>query len=516
MSAAKFDFVIAGAGVAALASARYIARAAPTARIALVSPHAPMSLTSSLSTECFRDHWPSSSMRAFMARSIALIEEQAAGGAFRVTPFGYLYCSSRPGAAAAFAAEAAACHGAAGARELRTAAAAAAAGCAPFSAASPRARGADVYATPAAALAAFPYLSPGTAAAMHARNAGWVSAHTMGMDMLDQLLARRAPGGGAPLTTLLRGSVTGAELGPGGGAVRSVAVQPLAAGAAPLRLECGAFVNATGPYLAATQRALLAGVPGGAGAAALPVRNEVHSKVVFRDVLGVIPRDAPQVILTDAVAPMWGPGELEFVAETEGKEVAERAAAVMPGGAHFRPYGGEDSNAVLLLWEAWHHGVAPEEPPPDSAERYLDARMYPEVALRGLARLVPGLAAYFEEDARAALLAKRGGGGAAPALRPPATDGGYYTKTEENHPLIGPAPAPGGGAVRGAFVCGALSGYGVMASHAAGELCAAHATGASALPDYAAIMSPLRYQDEAFTRKGGLRDQLLAAGGGQL
>jgi glycine/D-amino acid oxidase-like deaminating enzyme len=117
MSAAKFDFVIAGAGVAALASARYIARAAPTARIALVSPHAPMSLTSSLSTECFRDHWPSSSMRAFMARSIALIEEQAAGGAFRVTPFGYLYCSSRPGAAAAFAAEAAACHGAAGARE---------------------------------------------------------------------------------------------------------------------------------------------------------------------------------------------------------------------------------------------------------------------------------------------------------------------------------------------------------------------------------------------------------------
>lgn len=508
--------MVAGAGVAALASARYIARAAPGARIALVTPHAPMSLTSSLSTECFRDHWPSPSMRSFMARSISLIEEQAAGGAFRVTPYGYLYCSSRPGAAAAFAAEARACHGA-GARQLRTAAAAAAAGCAPFSSASPRAHGADVYTTPAAALAAFPYLSPSTAAAMHARNAGWVSAHTMGMDMLDQLLARRATGSGEALTTLLRGSVTGADLGPGGvGGVRAVAVQPLAAGAAPLRLECGAFINATGPYLAATHRAMLGGAPGGAAAAELPVRNEVHAKVVFRDVLGIIPRDAPQVILVDPVAPVWGPGELEFVAETEGEAVAARAAAVMPGGAHFRPYGGEDSNAVLLLWEAWHHGIAPEEPPPDSAERYLDARMYPEVALRGLARLVPGLAAYFEEDARVALLARRGGGGAAPALRPPATDGGYYTKTEENHPLIGPAPAPGGGAVRGAFVCGALSGYGVMAAHAAGELCAAHATGASALPDYAAIMSPLRYQDESFMRKGGARDQLLAAGGGQL
>ena len=99
MAASKFDFVIAGAGVAALASARYIARAAPTSRIALVTPHAPMSLTSSLSTECFRDHWPSPSMRAFMARSISLIEEQARGGAFRVTPYGYLYCSSQPGVA---------------------------------------------------------------------------------------------------------------------------------------------------------------------------------------------------------------------------------------------------------------------------------------------------------------------------------------------------------------------------------------------------------------------------------
>ena len=54
-----------------------------------------------------------------------------------------------------------------------------------------------------------------------------------------------------------------------------------------------------------------------------------------------------------------------------------------------------------------------------------------------------------------------------------------------------------------------------MASHAAGELCAAHAVGA-ALPGYADLMSPLRYQSEAFMRKGGVRDQLLAAGGGQL
>jgi hypothetical protein len=57
-----------------------------------------------------------------------------------------------------------------------------------------------------------------------------------------------------------------------------------------------------------------------------------------------------------------------------------------------------------------------------------------------------------------------------------------------------------------------------MAGHAAGELAALHVTGAapSSLPSYAAVMSPLRYQDTSYTRPGGTRDQLLAAGGGQL
>ena len=106
-SSSSYDFVNAGAGVTALASARYLARAAPSARILLVTPHAPMSQTSSLSTECYRDHWPSAGMRAFMQRSIALIDAHAEEqGAFRVTRHGYLYCSTEAVAPAAFAAEA--------------------------------------------------------------------------------------------------------------------------------------------------------------------------------------------------------------------------------------------------------------------------------------------------------------------------------------------------------------------------------------------------------------------------
>jgi len=38
----------------------------------------------------------------------------------------------------------------------------------------------------------------------------------------------------------------------------------------------------------------------------LPTRTEVHAKVIFRDVLGLLPRDAPQVRQGGAGAPPEG------------------------------------------------------------------------------------------------------------------------------------------------------------------------------------------------------------------
>jgi len=72
-------------------------------------------------------------------------------------------------------------------------------------------------------------------------------------------------------------------------------------------------------------------------------------------------------------------------------------------------------------------------------------------------------------------------------------DGGYYTRTRENRPLVGPLP------VTGAYVIGALSGFGIMASCAAGELLAAHLTG-GLLPHYAGAFLLERYQDPAYQR----------------
>ena len=98
-----------------------------------------------------------------------------------------------------------------------------------------------------------------------------------------------------------------------------------------------------------------------------------------------------------------------------------------------------------------------------------------------------------------------------PALAPYAgqgahglVDGGYYCKTPENRPLIGPL------GIEGTYVVGALSGYGIMAGHGAGELVAAHLVGAP-LPGYAAALRPARYDSPGYLASiggGGLVGQL--------
>ena len=89
--------------------------------------------------------------------------------------------------------------------------------------------------------------------------------------------------------------------------------------------------------------------------------------------------------------------------------------------------------------------------------------------------MIPGLRAYYNRLPR------------------PVVDGGYYAKTQENRPLIGPLP------VQGAYMIAALSGFGIMAGCAAGELLAAHVVG-SELPDYAPWFLLERYDDPAYLR----------------
>jgi len=195
----------------------------------------------------------------------------------------------------------------------------------------------------------------------------------------------------------------------------------------------------------------------------LPVFHELHVKVAFHDPLRAVGRDAPLMIWTDPTALPWSEDDRRMLAESdETRYLLEK----FPSGVHARPEGGDDSDVVLILWtyDAQHvNPVFPFAPHPH----------YPEIAFRGLSVMIPGLRAY---EGR---------------LPKPVLDGGYYTKTKENRPLVGPLP------VQGAFIFGALSGYGLMAAPAAGEVLAAHVT-SSELPEYAPALSLDRYQDPEY------------------
>ena len=137
-----------------------------------------------------------------------------------------------------------------------------------------------------------------------------------------------------------------------------------------------------------------------------------------------------------------------------------------PAGVHGRPDGSGSSTSLLMLFNY-------DNSPADVVFPLPDEPHYAEIALRGMSTMVPALRAYIDKGAR------------------PYVDGGYYIKTRENRPLIGPLP------VEGAYVSGAYSGFGVMASCAGGELIARHVTGAP-LPDYAPAFLLSRYQDAAY------------------
>lgn len=204
-------------------------------------------------------------------------------------------------------------------------------------------------------------------------------------------------------------------------------------------IETERFVIAAGPALHEVGRLL---------GLELPVVHELHAKTRVRDPYHAVPRDAPFVIWND-------PMELH--------------GALLPGGVHVRPVDLTGGDELYLIW-TYDTEVQPYVWPPVFSARYA------ENVVRGCARMIPALAPHV------------------PALLATAvTDGGYYCKTAENRPLVGPLP------VTGAYVVGALSGMGLMSAHACGELVSLHVAG-QPLPEYARWFLPSRYEDAAYQR----------------
>jgi len=440
MSTHTAEAVICGAGIAGIATAYHLARRGVT-DVVLVDERPPLSLTSDKSTECYRNWWPGpgDAMVAAMNRSIDLLEELAreSGNVFGLNRRGYLYATADP-ARVPLLTRAAEEAEALGAGPVRVHAVAGEYRPAPPAGFEGQPTGADVITDRATIRQHFPYLTEETVAVLHARRCGWFSGQQLGMYLLE-----RARDKGA---RLVAGRVEGLDTR--GGRVHAVIVNGR-------RLETPRFVNAAGPLVGPV--AALLGVE-------LPVFCEKHAKVAFADDLGAMPRTAPMSIWIDPVRLPWSEEERRALAGEHARLLGE-----LPPGVHGRPEGAGESPVVLLIWT---YDVAPV--PPTFPPTFDPA--YPEVAIRGISRMVPAFARYFARLPRAVV------------------DGGYYTKTRENRFLAGPLP------VEGAFVCGALSGYGLMASNVAGELVAAHATGA-ALPPYAPAFALARYDDPAYAAR---------------
>lgn len=441
------DILICGAGIAGVAAAYHLSRI-HNLRVTLIDERPPLSLTSDKSTEAYRNWWPGpdDAMIQLMNRSIDWLEQwdAASGGRLGLNRRGYGYVTtSVEGTARLLAAGHLAEAQGAGPLRLHDGRPGAPA-YRPHSAETHHNQpdGADLLLDPALIAAHFPYITPHAQAILHARRCGWFSGQQAGMYLLEQARRRGA--------RRLTGRVVAIDTT--GGRVSGVEVETHAG---HVSLAAPIFINAAGPLLGPVGRLL--GLD-------LPVFSERHLKAAFKDSLGVIPRDAPLLIYEDAQTLTWTEEEREWLLDSAETSPLTRP---LPPGVHLRPEGGGDSQTILLLWAYDAHPTPEIWPLPDNP-------LFPEVVMRGCAALAPGLRPYCD------------------ALPRPYIDGGYYTKTHDNRPLCGPLP------VEGAYVLGALSGFGLMAAPAAAELLAAHITTAP-LPTYAPAFHPARFSDPAYT-----------------
>ena len=437
----EYDVAVVGAGNVGIAVAYYLAKDQGFKRVVLIDNRDPMSLTSAQSGENYRDWFPHPTISAFTAHSVKLMEEMdnASGGRLNMTRGGYALVTRRDNPEDLI-------------KDLYRTYAATPEKIrirdstssdyqpplrTPWQAAPD---GVDVLINQELIRKTFPTLAHDVKTILHIRNAGSISAQQMGQYMLEKF---RAAGG-----LLLRAGVKG--IVPGKPFNLEVSNDT-----GTQSLKATFVVNAAGPYV--KDIASMLGED-------LPVQCVFQQKIAFQDREGAIPRNLPFTIDLDSQTLVWSDEDRELLASDPS---TRRLVEAMPGGIHIRPDGAPEGNWIKT---GWAYNEIPSDP---HDEDPMDPQ-FPDSVLRAVSRLHPRMAAYIGRLPRGVH-----------------HYGGYYTMTEENWPLIGHTSTDG------AFIAAALSGYGSMAACATGSICAATVAGKS-IPDYARMLSPDRYKDEAF------------------
>lgn len=436
------DVAIIGTGIVGIATAYYLARNHGIQKIALIDRLQPMAFTSAQSGENYRNWWPQPTMVEFTNRSIDLLEEVAAcsGNQINMTRRGYSLvtrCDDIDNLIQQL-------HlglGDSADSLLRYHDNADITG---YQAAhksnwNDAPTGVDILRDQRLIRTAFPSYATDIRNVVHIRRAGDISGQQLGTYMLDYLKSRG--------TKRVTGSVEGISIdGEFDLDIRSVSEN--------VTVHAERIVNCAGPFASRISKML---------DSELPVFNTFQQKIAFEDREHTIPRTMPFSIDLDDQFIDWTEEERGMLQnDKQFRWLAER----MPGAIHCRPDGGDNGSWVKL---GWAYNDSPAEA---SWEPPLDEH-FPDIVLRGASRLNPSLRVYYGQ-----------------LPRNTHHYGGWYTRTEENWPLIGPAgPA-------GAFINCAYSGFGTMAACAGAELCAAWVAGAS-LPSYADNFSLARYSNSA-------------------
>jgi len=433
------DIAIIGAGIVGIATAYYLKELAPNASVLLLDATNPMALTSAQSGENYRNWWPHPVMTAFTDRSIDLMENISTqtNNVISMNRRGYALCTRKDDpdtfmndlqhGYAQLNANAIRFHDAIGGLTYK----------APDTSDWQTApSGVDVLSDQRLIRQTFPSFSTDIKTVIHIRRAGAIDGHALGTLML----ARFKDKGGVHLKV----DVTSVSVSCG------YLIQD---DQARTTINAQRLVNAAGPFINDIANMVNT---------SLPVNNTLQQKIAFEDKAGVIPRQMPFSIDLDPQHIDWTNEEIELLSENNDHQwlIDE-----MPGAIHCRPEGGDHGSWLKLGW-AFNNTAAKASRNP----LLFDA--FPEIVLRGAARLNPSLKRYYDQLPRSLHHYGR-----------------YYTLTDENWPLIGSMGSDD------AFVVGALSGFGTMAACAAGELCARQVL-ALELPSYAHALSPQRYEDD--------------------
>ena len=434
------QITIIGAGIIGIWAAYYLAKNHKLSNIVLIDRNNPMSLTSAASGENYRNWWPQPEMFAFINRSIDLMEDIArkTKNRINITRRGYAL-ATRHKDIDEFINKLKAGMNGLEERLLRYQT--------NLNSDSYRKsitnnwestpNGVDVIQNRQLIGDAFPNYTEGVETVIHIRRGGYIDSQQLGQIMIEYL---REVG-----VEFEFGNVLSIQKS-NGYVVEYKSVDRVRT------VYSDIIVNAAGPF--AKDVAKMLGVE-------LDLFNIYQQKIAFEDNQHLIPRDLPFSIDLDPQFLDWSSDEKDLLSEDEK---TSWLVDCMPNATHCRPDGGIIGNWVKLGW-------AYNRTPDFDCKTQKTDTSFPEVVLRGASRLQPSLKAYY---------------GNLPSRR--IHFGGWYNMTNEIWPLIGPMQ------MEGAYMNCAMSGFGTMASCAAGELCATWIAAAS-LPSYADGFSLKRYNN---------------------